>query len=179
MKNRLAKSVLLILVLLCVTHTGTARNVCDLASPTAPLLLNLRVGMSPEQARAVFGKALKVKAKSRGEHTFFQNYIKKKPPELLRGVRALYLRFFDNRLYQIEVFYESRPDLSNLETTVGELSAQLNLPVADWRRNYDQSEIKCGEFALIADFVLNPRVQLTDETIRATVEAAREKTAKK
>ncbi|MDQ2747439.1 MAG: hypothetical protein M3T96_09285 [Acidobacteriota bacterium] len=179
MKNRLAKSLLTILILLGGALTGAAQNVCDFSSKTAPLLLNLSIGASPEQTRVIFGKDLKIKIKKKGERTFFQNFIKKPAPASLRGVRALYLRFFDLKLYQIEIFYEPRADLPTLETTISALSSQLDLSAADWRTQYGRAEINCGAISLATDDVLNPRVELTDETAFAAVEAARKKDKKK
>ncbi len=174
MKNAVAKSLLIIVFSLLGASGGTAQTTCDLSSKTAPLLLNLAIGTSPEQARAVLGKVLKIKIKKRGARTFFQNYIKKPAPEPLRGVRALYLRFFDRKLYQIEIFYEPRRDLPTLEAIVGALSEQLNLPAAEWETKGVRAAINCAGESLVADDVLNPRVQLTDETIRAEIEKLRE-----
>ena len=178
MKNALAKLVSVILFSLMFVIVGIAQANCDLQSKTAPLLLKLQIGMSPEQTRAVFGKALKIKIKKKGARTFFQNYIKKPAPVSLDGVRALYLRFLDRRLYQIEIFYEPRQDLKTLEEITNTLSSQLNLPVPDWQIKNNRIEIKCGEISLVADNILNPRVELTDETVRLQVEAAREKDKK-
>lgn len=178
MKNRLAKPFAVILLMLAFAGAGRAQENCDLQSNAAALLLNLQIGMLPEQARAIFGKALKIKIKKNGEHTFFQNYIKKTAPESLRGVRALYLRFFNRKLYQIEIFYEPRPDLKSLETTVGALSAQFNLVVADWQSKNERAEINCGEISLVADYILNPRVELTDEIVRAAIAESRKRKEK-
>lgn len=175
MRNAAAKSLLTISILLVFTAFGAAQETCDLSSKTAPLLFNLQTGMSPEQAQSVFGKALKIKIKKNGERTFFQNYIKQPAPDVLRGVRALYLRFFDRRLYQIEIFYEPRIDLKTLEEVVNALSAQLDLPAVEWQIENNRAEIKCGANSLVADDVLNPRIESTDETIRAAVEQARQK----
>ena len=175
MQNRLAKSISVILFSLSFAIVGTARADCDWQLKTAPLLLNLQIGSSPEQIRAIFGKALKVKIKKKGARTFFQNYIKRPAPAPLGGVRALYLRFFDYRLYQIEIFYEPRRDLQTLETIKNALSSELDLPAPDWQTKNNRARIKCGEISLVADNILNPRVELTDETVRLQVEAAREK----
>lgn len=178
MKIAAAKSLLIILFSLCLAGFGTAQTTCDLASKSAPLLLSLQIGMSPEQAQAIFGKALKIKIKKNGERTFFQNYIKKPAPESLRGVRALYLRFFDRKLYQIEIFYEPQVELKSLEVVTAELAAQLNLPIPDWEIKSNSAEIKCGEISLVTDYILNPRIELTDETIRAAIESLRKKDKK-
>lgn len=142
---------------------------------TAPLTLDLQIGMSPEQTQTVFGKALKIKIKKNGERTFFQNYIKKPAPESLSGVRALYLRFYDRKLYQIEIFYEPRQDSKTLEEFLNPLATQFDLPVAGWRIKNNRAAIKCGEISLVADYVLNPRIELTDETVLAAIEKLREK----
>jgi hypothetical protein len=178
MKNRSAKFALIILLLLACARVGTAQTTCDLSAKTAPLLLNLLIGSSPEQTQNVFGKALKIKIKKKGERTFFQNYIKKPAPESLRGVRALYLRFFDLKLYQIEIFYEPRAGLESLETVKNALSAQLNLPAENWQIKNNRAEIRCGEISLVTDYILNPRIELTDETVRAAIVEAREKDKK-
>ena len=174
MKNRIAKSLIAVLILFAGVFASEAQTACGLSGKSAPLLLNLQTGMSPEQARGVFGTALKIKIKKRGTRTFFQNYIKKSAPESLRGVRALYLRFYDLKLYQIEIFYESRTDLPNLEAIKNALSAPLDLPDF-WQTKNQRVRIDCGAISLVADNVLNPRVELTDEMVRAEIEARREK----
>lgn len=84
MKNRFAKSAAAFFISIFLVAVGAAQETCELESKAAPVLLNLRLGMSPEQARSLFGKDLKVKVKKRGERTFFQNFIKKPAPSTLR-----------------------------------------------------------------------------------------------
>jgi hypothetical protein len=151
-----------------------AQENCDL--PTAPMLLNLRLGMSPEQARNVFGKDLKIKVKKKGQRTFFQNFIKKPAPNSLSGIRALYLRFFDGRLYQIEIFYENRSDWQTLENFTNAFPIMTDLPA--WKIENGKAKIICGEFSIVADRILNPRIELTNETIRARIDESREKDKK-
>ena len=166
-------------ILLVFNLSHAAQEKCQLKAKTAPILLNLQLGMSPEETQNIFGKDLKIKIKKNGERTFFQNFIKKPAPPSLKGVRALYLRFFDRRLYQIEIFYEPRNDLKSLENLTDALSAQLNLPLSEWRIKYERAEINyADEISLVADYVLNPRIELTNETTRAAVENAREKAKK-
>ncbi len=133
--------------------------------------------MSPPEARAVFGGKLKIKVKKEG--TFFQNYIEQNPPPFLAGVRALYLRFFDGKLYQIEIFYQTQNPKQTLAEFTERLSAQLNLPSNLWTTQFNKAALACSEFSLAADNVLNPRVELTDEAIRARFEAAQEGKKKK
>jgi len=177
-KTALAKSAAAFLFSLVVAVACAAQQPCELASKSAPLLLNLHIGISPEQARGVFGNELKIKFRKNGERTFFQNFIKQPAPNSLRGVRALYLRFYDRRLYQIEVFYEPRPDLKMLEDVTNALSSQLNFPALDWKIKNNRAETICGETSLVADNILNPRIELTNETIRAKVKELRVKDKK-
>ena len=178
MKNALAKLAAAILFSLIFVAVAAAQETCELESKTASLLLNLRIGMSPDEARSVFGKDLKIKIKKNGERTFFQNFIKKPAPNSLYGVRALYLRFYDRRLYQIEIFYETRQDLRTLEDIINALSLQLNFPISDWKITNNRAAINCGEISLVADNILNPRIELTNEAILAKVKESREKDKK-
>jgi len=177
-KTTLAKSAAAILFSFVFAVACAAQENCEIASKTAPLLLNLQIGMSPEQARDVFGRDLKIKFRKNGERTFFQNYIKNPAPASLRGVRALYLRFFDRRLYQIEIFYEPRADLQTLDAINIALSSQLNFAPSNWKIKNNRAEIICGETSLVADNILNPRIELTDETVRAAIKELREKAEK-
>ncbi|HEX9959845.1 MAG TPA: hypothetical protein VGB00_02865 [Pyrinomonadaceae bacterium] len=152
-----------------------AQNTCGAEMPSAPVLLNLKLGIAPAAARSVFGKDLKIKNKRKGEYTFFQNFIEKKAPDSLAGVRALYLRFFDGALYQIEIFYENSTTPATLENFINLQSAKLNVPIEAWKIKYGIAEINCGDFSLAADNFLNPRLQLTDRISLAKVEAKREK----
>jgi hypothetical protein len=168
------KPVFLLLLFLFLTAAGAAQEVCVMDSKTAPVLLNLKLQMSPEQVQSVLGSDLKIKIKGNGERTFFQNFIEKKAPNL-PAVRALYLRFFDRKLYQIEIFYENRNDWQTLADFTAHVSENLNLPASSWQTAKGRSEIKCAAISLVADNVLNPRIEITDETIRAQVEAIRQK----
>ena len=91
-------------------------------------------------------------------------------------MRALYLRFFDGKLFQIEIFYESlataTPTLSDF---TAQLSAQTNLASSLWTSEQNRAVIVCDGFSIVADNVLNPRVELTDEAARVLFDAAQNK----
>lgn len=163
----------LVLLLMLFAADVAAQIDCPASLRAAPALFNLKLGMTPEQARNAVGKSLKIKNKQSGQYTFFQSFIKNTPPAALPGVRAIYLRFFDGRLYQIEIFHEQALRRQPLEIFIANLSGRLNFPVSAWQIEYGIAEINCGEFSIVADDVLNPRVQLTDEIVRAAVEKSR------
>ena len=167
--------IVLILVLV-VFGTGSvaAQGACVWEAKNAPALLNLKLGMSAQEAQNAVGRALKIKIKNKGERTFFQNFITKPAPPALNGVRALYLRFFDGRLYQIEIFYENREEWRTLQSFTQNLAARMDSPPF-WTIKNGRSEIKCSEISIVADFVLNPRVEITNEIVRARVEELRKK----
>ena len=167
---------IILLVLIKATVTAQTEN-CNLSLQNAPTLLNLKLGLSPTETRAVFGGKLKIKIKKEG--TFFQNYIDKKPPPFLENVRALYLRFFERKLYQIEIFYEPQNKPRPLPEFISQLSAQLNLPPNLWTIRYDKAALDCTDFSLAADNVLNPRFELTDKAVRARFQTAQESKKKK
>lgn len=160
-------------MLLFLAVPVAAREICDLRLNDAPTFFGLQLGMTPTEVKSVFGKSLKLKIRKEG--SFFQNFIKKTPPAFLPDVRALYLRFFDYKLYQIEIFYEGENrtagyDKPGLAEFVRILSANKNLPDAFRENKKAQLELNCAEFSLVADNVLNPRIELTDEATRARFE---------
>ena len=156
---------------ICVAAQGN----CDLTSKN---LLGVNLKMSNAQVKAVFGKALKIKNNRKGEYIFFQNYIEKPAPPPLTGVRAVYLRFYDGSLYQIEVFYESRNAPLTLTNFINLQSSKFGLSNSDWQIQNNVARAVCGELSLVADVILNPRVELTDETVLAKVKEIRDKNNK-
>ena len=168
MKSFCVKSAIAFCFLSWLVSAARAQENCAWTRQTADITINLRLGMTTEEAQAALGKDLKIKLKPRGDYRFFQNYIDKNPPPKLRGVRALYLRFFERRLYQIEIFYEEEFS-PTLENFAARLAAQLDFPASEWVYENKKARIRCGENSLAADYVLNPRVELTDETILAKV----------
>lgn len=168
------RSINLILFLMLLSVPCAAQSVCDAESTKTIQLENLRLAMSPDEVQAVVGRTLKIKIKRTGERTFFQNFIDRPSPRTLPGVRAVYLRFFEGRLYQIEIFYENRSDWPTLVSFTAKLSANMDLP-AQWPTEKGKSELRCGAISLVADQVLNPRIEITDEAVRAQVEILRKK----
>lgn len=168
----------LLLLILFIALPCAAREGCQLELKYAPAVLNLKLGATTAEARAAFGKILKIKNKTSGEYTFFQNFIKSEPPASLANIRALYLRFFDGRLYQIEIFYADEAAALTLDDFIKHQSARLNLPAEFWETEYGIARLDCGGFSLVADRFLNSRLELTDESVRAAVEAKREREKK-
>lgn len=162
---------LILLFALCAAAQDSKE--CGLTS--APRLNGLTLGMSPLEVRGVFGKNPSIKVKSNGDRTFFQNYINKKAPANLNGVRAFYLRFLDGSLYQIEIFYEERDDWRSLELFTASLSVTMNFLQENWQFTQNRALLDCGAFTIAADKTLNPRVELTDKIKLAEAEARRKK----
>ena len=68
---------------------------------------------------------------------------------------------------------------TEIKSFVEIISTQLNLPVSDWKFAHRQAILKCAERSLTADYQLNPRIELTDEVIRAKVAEIRKAEAEK
>lgn len=168
MRFNFMKTFVLFLLLFFVVPCA-AQEKCSLTLKDAPQFFGLSLEMSPKQVQSVFGKKLKLKIKKEG--SFFQNFIDKPPPDFLPGVRAVYLRFFERRLYQIEIFYQSEASEQNLDKFVADLSAKSNLPRNLWTTEYGKARLDCGDFSIAADNVLNLRAELSDEITRARFEA--------
>jgi hypothetical protein len=149
---------------------------CRKALNEAPAIYGLKLGMSFEEVRPVFGEA-KVKPKKTGEGSYFLDFNELPPPERLKGVRVAYLRFFDSKLYQIEIFYDDKDQATKLEDFTNQLSTDLNLPSTSWKIKNGLAEINCGDFVLTADTVLNRHIELTDDA--ALTEFKKKKQQKK
>lgn len=156
-----------------------AQETCLIELKDAPTFFNLRLGMTAPEVQNTVGKKLKIKVKKKGERTFFQNFIKKPPPNTLSGVRALYLRFFNGALYQIEIFYNEKTDWKTVAASAQFVSAKLNVAQSFQENTLDKIETQCVGFSLVADNVLNPRIELTDEAIRAQVLELRQREEEK
>ena len=165
------KIFILILFLLICIAPAAAQKECDVRN--APALLNLNLGISTAQARNANNRKLKVKNENDGEYTFFENYIDKSPKGILEGLKAVYLRFYKGKLFQIELFYKDKYKWQNLSQLIGDYSAQNNFPNDFWTIDYGYAKADCAGFALKADYILNPHIQLTDEEIFRQVEASR------
>lgn len=166
------KIFLITISVLIFTLNISAQQKCELNLTEAPTLQNLRLGMSPNDARNVL--KLKVKADKRGQSTFFKNYIKKKAKGNLIGIRAIYLRFYNRKLYQIEFFFEQNYRWQNLESLLVDYSATNNFPREFWQTEYGYADANCNGFSLDADYKLNPHIQLTNDAIAEIVEKERE-----
>ncbi len=162
-----------IVLILIFTAFVAAQENCLLTAENAPSLFNLKLGNTPEQAKIILDGKFKIKNKRKGEYTFFQNFIKENSPLFINEIRAFYLRFFDGKLYQIEFFYEPNNRFGTLEDFVNFQTLNLNLPPSFWKIEYGIAKIDCGGFTIQADSALNPRIEITDEAIRAEVEAKR------
>lgn len=161
MKSRGVKSLIVVWVLAIFAFTIKAQENCAWTNISANVALNLKLGLNTEKVRAALGNKLKIKAKQTGEYRFFQNFTDNKPPVNLRGVRAIYLRFFDGRIYQIEIFYEN-DFASTLETFTGIIAKDFNFSANELIYKNITAETVCGENKLVADYVLNPRIELTN-----------------
>lgn len=160
--------VLSILALLIFSVNLVAQEKCELNVSQSPSLQNLKLGMSPNEASQAIG--LKFKIKADGQRSFFQNYINKKAKGKLTGIRALFLRFYNNELYQIEIFYEDDFRWQSLENLTKDYSSNQNFPNEFWEIEYGYAKAVCQNFTLDADFILNPHIQITNDAILKLIE---------
>ncbi len=160
-----AKSLILFCLLVIISLSVPAQENCSQITTNSSFFLSLQPGMNVVEVNQKLGRSVQIKIKNNDDYRFFQNYIDRQPPNNLSGVRAFYLRFFEKKLYQIEVFYEENKYPSDLKSFTEIISNQLNLPLSDWKFAHRQAVLKCGEISLKVDYQLNPRIELTDETI--------------
>jgi hypothetical protein len=156
------KRILTTVFLCAFSISVSAQTKCELPLGSAPTLFNLRLGMNGKEAKSAVDGKLKIKDKKEG--VFFQNFIKKSSPSNLPGIRAIYLRFFDSKIYQIEIFYEQEPQ--EIEKLVKTFSAENNIDLELWEIKNGIAELQCDGFSIVSDVYLNPRIELTDTFLR-------------
>jgi len=171
------KLFLITISILFLAINVSAQEKCELALEQAPMLQNLRLGMLPQEVTSAL--KLKLKVKTKGQKSFFKSYAKKKAKRNLAGIRAIFLRFYDGKLYQIEFFYEKDYRWQNLESLLDYYSTQNNFPKEFWQNEYGYASADCKGFSLDADYILNPHIQLTNDAIAELVEKERAEKEKK
>jgi len=141
---------------------ATGQQPCPLTAADAPAISGFRLGMSYADVQQVLGPSIKVKPAKTGEGTVFESFAEAPAPERLSGVQAFWLRFANNRVYQIEVFYADGARKQRIEDLTAHLSKEFKLPPEEWKIKNNLARIECGEVLLTADTILNPHVELTD-----------------
>lgn len=167
------KAIFITVSILFFAMSVSAQDACELTLDQSPTLQNLKLGMSSQEASKILG--IKVKVKPEGQRSFFKNYIKKKAKGNLVGIRAIFIRFYDNKIYQIELFYEKDYRWQTLDSLINDYSTQSNFPIDFWQTEYGYSNAICKGFSLDADYVLNPHIQITDDAIAKIAESKQEK----
>ena len=137
--------------------------------------------MSFEEVQSKLTPAIKVKPKKNGQGTIFESFVEREPPVQLSEIQAFWLRLFNNKVYQIEIFYKDSERPPKLEDFVNQLTGDLNVPPGAWTIRNGRAELHCGEFRLNADAVLNRHIELTDHAAYTAFrdQLKQEKTEKK
>ena len=150
---------------------------CDLVLSDSPKMVGLRLGMTAAETNAALRGAAKVKAKTDGQYSYFKNYLKKgKSKGVLTGARAFYVRFYNKRLYQIEIFYHRDYRWNALESLISDYSAESAFPFEYWKTKHGYATAKCDGFTVRADYILNPHLEISND---AAVDAIAEEKKKK
>ena len=158
----LAKFTLILAVIIGFNSYGVSQEICRRTLEEAPSVFGLKLGMTFEQMQGVLGNSFKFKPKKTGEGSYFQNFIDRPSPAAIPGVRAFYLRFFDQKLYQIEIFFEDKGNPPSLQDFLAGLSVDLGITPTHWVIKDGKAQMNCGDFVVEADVPLNPRLQITD-----------------
>lgn len=136
---------------------------CSKIISESPSILGLRLGMPIGELSNVIGPTIKFKAAKNGEGSFFQNFVEQQPPQNLAGTRALYVRYFSGKVYQIEVFFEDKDQSNKVEDFTKQLSADYELPLGAWTIKNNRAKLNCDGFSLTADAILNRHIEITDD----------------
>jgi hypothetical protein len=159
----LTKFAEILLVLSIVVCAAKAQQPCKISIADSPSISGLKLGMPIAELTSVIGPGIKFKPTKTGEGVFFQNFIEQTPPPKLTGTRTMYVRYFNGKVYQIEIFFEDKDQPSKLEEFTTRLSTYYELPRDAWKVKNDRAELDCGSFRVNADAILNRHIELTDD----------------
>ena len=158
----LAKFSLTFAALLVLFVSANSQQPCKKSIAEAPAIFGLRLGMSFDEVQSALGPAIKMKPKKNGEGGFFENFIDAPAPSNLAGLKALFIRFYNSKVYRIEIFYDDKDQTTRLDDFTKQL-ADLGLPADAWTIKHDRAEMDCGDFVIKADTFLNRHLELTDD----------------
>ena len=165
-----------ILLVLLIVLTGDSSAQCDLVIEDSPKMVGLRLGMTAAEVNAALGGAAKVKVKTDGQYSYFKSYLKKgKSKGVLTGARAFYVRFYNKRLYQVEIFYHRDYRWNSLESLISDYSSESGFPFEYWKTKHGYATAKCDSFTVKADYILNPHLEISNEAVVDAIEKEKKK----
>lgn len=166
-------SILLVFLVIVTFAAGNAMSQCLVETDASPRLVNIKLGMTASEANTALGGAAKAKIKDDGKHSFFKNYLKiGKAKGRLAGARAFYMRFYERRVYQTEIFYHSGYRWNDLESFVRDYSNENGFAFENFVFKNGYAKAECVGFSIQADYILNPHIEITDETVVEKMETA-------
>jgi len=168
----------ILLVLSIAVCAAKAQQPCSMSIADSPSITGLKLGMPIADLTSVIGPAIKFKPTKTGEGVFFQNFIEQEPPPKLTGTRTMYVRYFNGKVYQIEIFLDDKDQPSKLEEFTNRLSTYYELPREAWTVKNDRAEMDCGSFRVNADAILNRHIELTDAAAFAEFDQKKQRSKK-
>ena len=174
----LAKLTFIFIAAFAFCIPARSQEPCQKTIAEAPAVFKLKLGMTFEQMKSILGPAFKFKPKKTGVGSYFVNFIDQPAPNSLPGVRAAYLRFFDHKIYQIEIFYEDEGKTIRLEDFTTRISPELGVQNSSWNFKNGTASVDCSEFTIRADAPLNPRLLMTHTTAEAAFQKSLKDTKK-
>ena len=165
-------SVLTLLLFLSL-YVSFAHGQCQRSISEAPAISGLKIGMSSDEVQLLLGSNTKIKPFKSGTGTIYLSFAEQAPPENLRDIGTLWVRLFENRVYQVEAFYSDTAKTERIESFLGELSTTYQISPAAWQVKNNYATLDCGEFLIKADVVLNRHLEVTDKALKAEFEKKR------
>lgn len=142
---------------------GTVYAECKLQLPDSPSLANIRLGMTVDQANAALGGKPKLKSKGERRTNYFR-FKQGKAKGPISGAKAFWVRFYQGRVYSVEIFYHS--GYGDLEGLIETYASRNGFDVSLFETKHGYSRAKCDGFSVKADLILNPHLELIDTNIK-------------
>jgi hypothetical protein len=153
-------------IFVCAIAAPAQEGRCNLKLTQAPTLRGLRLGMSTEQVRAVFPKVSIPLADENGSASGFAAFSSEPDANAVnfKGVSAIYLSFFDNRLVRFSVQYDGSVQWDSSARFSTKVSESLRLPDLWVSGSGGSRKLSCDGFEVETNSYNNGSIGMRETT---------------
>ena len=135
------------LLSLCAPHARAQDGVCRLGVEQSPSLRGLRLGMTAAQLKQAYPRLPDLRADEFGQARATLGGLRDVDAAAFEWVESINVNFVDDRLVELQVYYESVP-FESLDQFVARLRESLKLPGAWVGEGYGVRTLTCDGFEM-------------------------------
>lgn len=164
---RLSRFLLLAVTLLTSSLFASAQERCSLTTVQAPMLRNLRLGMSVEEIEILLKnvKGIVVPAHSRSEEKrgllkVMISPVGELPGHIFSNIKTAKLEFMQEHVTAIELQFDNEAPWASVDEFVATVADTFELPTAWNRHGQSERRLLCIGFSIVAQKTSSSRLRL-------------------